>query len=420
MHSFKVGDYVSNPSFPDKKYRVTRISFEKPDEIEIERCDPETYGTMLIGWVYAKHYRLMYKSETEMFAVGTLVRFKDTCIKYVVTLIDPTAKKIKVRSLLNSEEYSEWYDSADFELACDELVNRNGYKFKVGSRVFVLGNIGSFYTVRSLDTTRMTMTVVRESDGSVFPQESPEYYVPVEDPSRKELRNLLGETLKVGTAVYRYGDITTTGTVTQVRVFDREIDVNVNQFMGQPCAREYVRQPPESWVINRDPPSKSATQRTRVESNNQAQSEPTSGDQSKMKTIGEAAKRNKSDEFAQTLSNTRVGTAVAAALAAQKKAQDEKLGKELLDLLGRNDDVKERLIETIRECRRSEAEAKAKLTNLDNAFKYGEETGNFAPLATLCGTAPYAMGLDAEADKELLSVPKNWKPKDEKAEKNSK
>lgn len=106
------------------------------------------------------------------------------------------------------------------------------------------------------------------------------------------------------------------------------------------------------------------------------------------------------------------GTDFAAEL---KELQDEdnkerrkNAAKEVLKLFKAKQDSIQREVRNIREYRRQEATAKARLEQLNRAEAYGKETSNFLPLALLTGS----LGLGwSGVEPGLLEVPKDWVPK---------
>lgn len=109
------------------------------------------------------------------------------------------------------------------------------------------------------------------------------------------------------------------------------------------------------------------------------------------------------------------GTDFAAEL---KELQDEdnkerrkNAAKEVLKLFKAKQEAIQREVRNIRDYRRQEATAKARLEQLNRAEAYGKETSNFLPLALLTGSL--GLGLVREVPGNLLEVPKDWEPKPE-------
>ncbi len=109
------------------------------------------------------------------------------------------------------------------------------------------------------------------------------------------------------------------------------------------------------------------------------------------------------------------GTDFAAEL---KELQDEdnkerrkNAAKEVLKLFKAKQESIQREVRSIREYRRQEATAKARLEQLNRAEAYGKETSNFLPLAYLTGSLGIGWRAGFDVDTSLLEVPKDWVPK---------
>jgi hypothetical protein len=113
---------------------------------------------------------------------------------------------------------------------------------------------------------------------------------------------------------------------------------------------------------------------------------------------------------AKEMSGLVTGNASEALAAAQVKIEEENkaaLGEALVVLLRHTKARKDRHILSIREKRRQIENTKSQLAEIDRAFKYGEETDNWVPLAVLVDSVNQFDIVSGVATK----VPEDWKPK---------
>lgn len=93
------------------------------------------------------------------------------------------------------------------------------------------------------------------------------------------------------------------------------------------------------------------------------------------------------------------------------KERRKNAAKEVLKLFKAKQETVQREVRNIRDYRRQEAAAKARLEQLNRAEAYGKETNNFLPLALMTGSLGIGWRAGSDVETRLLEVPKDWVPK---------
>ena len=99
---------------------------------------------------------------------------------------------------------------------------------------------------------------------------------------------------------------------------------------------------------------------------------------------------------------------------AERKALYAEAAKLIMRLFKRTEEKIAQEVHEIREARQNEAKAKARITDIERARQYAEETNNYLPLALFCGILAIP---SSTVDSEKFHVPAEWKPKSTAAKK---
>lgn len=99
-------------------------------------------------------------------------------------------------------------------------------------------------------------------------------------------------------------------------------------------------------------------------------------------------------------------------LADEAKVAAKSAAKEIMTTFKAHDQSVEYLVKELRNIRKREQGLKDEIEALNRAKAYGIETNNFIPLAIMTGNL-YSHQVD---NKDLVSIPKDWKPVEKKAE----
>lgn len=104
--------------------------------------------------------------------------------------------------------------------------------------------------------------------------------------------------------------------------------------------------------------------------------------------------------------------AMSKALAKQRENDQEALGAALVVLLGKVRQSKQTHVTNIRSYRQHVENEKKKLADIDRAIAYGNETGNYVPIANLVGCR-VSGNLTYEEQVSLGKIPDDWQPSSE-------
>lgn len=127
------------------------------------------------------------------------------------------------------------------------------------------------------------------------------------------------------------------------------------------------------------------------------------------------------DDLEKYLSKSSVApTALQKAITQQLKARDEEQVNTaaliIIDLMDETQGSINAHVESLREVRRQQSDLQGKIKHLDRAKKYGAETSNYIPLMLAMG---HLVPSQVE-NPDLLTIPENWVPADEKSAKSTK
>jgi len=124
--------------------------------------------------------------------------------------------------------------------------------------------------------------------------------------------------------------------------------------------------------------------------------------------LGRIATEASEDSFSGITLSGSAGAALRTAMAAQKEENEKSLGNALLEILRKQERIKNQERLNIRSARAREAEAKRHLVDIDRAFAYAQETDNYVPWAKLLGYGYLALGVSASEFQFLSKIPDGW------------